>query len=85
MKPTARQIKDSSCDGTRIPTEMEVSDWQSLLGETVNSEDHSGKMVWVQRPSPRAPAADNLWHYTNSAGIIGILQSQRLWATSLIL
>lgn len=83
MKPTAPQIKDSSCNGERIPTEMEVSDWQSLLGETENSGNNSGKMVLVHRPSPRSPEADDLWHYTNSAGIIGILQSQKLWATSL--
>lgn len=34
---------------------------------------------------PAAPSADNdavLWHYTDTVGLVGILQSNRLWATA---
>lgn len=39
---------------------------------------------WVSMPQPPFPEQTALWHYTDSAGIIGILNSDALRATSTI-
>lgn len=46
-------------------------------------EPHGGEGAWVRIPGPPpVPRAETIWHYTNTAGLIGILQSNRLWATA---
>lgn len=39
---------------------------------------------WVLRPAPPACGLNRVWHYTNGSGLIGIMESNKLWATSLI-
>jgi hypothetical protein len=47
--------------------------------------DNSGPAegAWIRIPAPPpVPKTNTIWHYTNTTGLIGILQSDRVWATA---
>ena len=53
--------------------------------ETVERQKSRPDASWVRLPAPPPLLASEteIWHYTDAAGVIGVLESQTLWATSL--
>lgn len=47
-----------------------------------NHGDESGGGGWVQIPVPPTVSEGLVWHYTDAKGLVGILQSHEIWASS---
>ncbi|QRO87202.1 DUF2971 domain-containing protein [Kytococcus sedentarius] len=46
------------------------------------SEEPSEEGHWLPLPQPPHPSVERVWHYTNAAGVIGLITSSQVWATS---
>lgn len=45
-------------------------------------ETEQGGRWWLEIPGPPELSVDRVWHYTDTYGLLGILQNDALWATS---
>lgn len=66
----------------------EVTDIREILSEPaaefppIDPGGDSGGS-WIVVPTPPRPKSASIWHYTDANGLLGILNSQELWATGL--
>lgn len=56
------------------------------VGDAGAAEDISGdpseQAHWLPIPQPPRPSVGRVWHYTDAAGVIGLVASSEVWATS---
>lgn len=75
-KAESGQGEPATADGPQTPTERQSPKVPPSIGP---------ELAFVKVPGAPGvpPNVREIWHYTDAAGAIGILQSQSLWATSL--
>lgn len=81
MAPDGHDIdmSDPDCTGDFVVPTPESATWSQLMGITPDAEEVPH---WIRLPV-RQNFSETLWHYTNIAGALGIIQSGTLRATAL--
>lgn len=71
-----KQVEDRAQSALLARTKgFEASREEGVSGVSANGS-------WVRMPSPSPTKCDQVWHYTDAGGAIGILKSNALWATN---
>lgn len=55
---------------------------QHLTKRRATQSEARNRLVLRHSPSTGKPTPDEVWHYTNSAGLLGIIQNHEFWAGS---
>lgn len=79
MAPGGHDMSDPDCTGDFVVPTPEFATWSQLVGITPDAEEEPH---WMRMPA-RQHFSGTLWHYTNVAGALGIIQSGTLRATAL--
>lgn len=81
----SRSELESLAKRTGLPLGQAVLDPYAHPGSFRNedyAEKHDTSQHWIPMPMPPRPSVSTVWHYTNSAGALGVIRSSEVWATS---